>query len=180
MKLRIQRNMWKISASERVTDKPAFWEEFRDNNIIAFGTYGEGDIQHYDNVSDLEKKISELKNTKHSSPTANFCFEFRDEVESGDIVIVYARKTIFGIGYVISGYYYKEDELGKGKGEKEEFGYKDGIPNRRDVKWIVTNSIKDEKLAILSKPQITFFKLNKEQEKTVIKVLKKQQILDRD
>ena len=177
MKLSLRRVIWKISACEDiVNDEPFFWQDFLDNNMIAFGDYGEGDISKYSREG-LKNKLIELGK---SSQTIKFYLEFRDEVELGDIVVVYARETIFGIGYIFGDYYYKRDNLGKTiigpRGGK--YGYKLGIPNRRKVKWIVTDGIPDERLDILKKPQLTFFKLSNEQEEVVIRVLKDNEVLD--
>ena len=78
MVLKVHRDIWKISASEKVTDKPLFLKEFLDNKIAAFGEHGEGDLRNFSSLEDLEKKLTKLKGTEHSFPTAKFYLKFRE------------------------------------------------------------------------------------------------------
>ncbi len=171
MKLKVRRDLWKISASEKVIDTPFFLEDFLNNDIIAFGDYGEGDIRKFKDIEELEGKLTQKKQTKHSFPTAKFYMRFRDDVNIGDIVVIYSRNTIFGVGYIASDYYfYEKDDLGKKY-------YRRGIPNRRKVKWISKQQIEDERLSVLRSPQETFYELDKKQRNIVLKVLEEHDLV---
>ncbi len=170
MRLKIKRDLWKISASEKVKDEPLFLKVFLDNKIAALGEYREGDLRNYSSLEELEKKLTELRGTKHSFHAAKYHIQFRDEAEIGDIIVVYSRNKIFSIGYITSDYFYEQDDLGKNF-------YPLGIPNRRKVKWIFKKQIEDERLAKLSKPQFAFYKLDEKQEDIVLKVLEENNVL---
>ena len=171
MKVNTKREIWKISASEKVTKKPEFVDIFLENNFIASGEYGEGDLTKYDSFERLESKLTELRKTTHSTPTTTYYTNFKDNAEIGDIVLIYSRNTIFGIGYISSEYYYEQDELGKNL-------YSLGIPHRRKVKWIIRDEIEDEKFKILSYPQVTFYKLDEKQKKAVLKILANKSLIE--
>ncbi|MBA7527387.1 hypothetical protein ES705_19563 [subsurface metagenome] len=137
---------------------------FLDNKIVALGEYKEGDLRNFSSSEDLERKLTELRGSKHSFPTAKYLVQFRDEAEIGDIIVVYSRKKIFSIDHITSDYFYEQDDLGK------DF-YPLGIPNRCKVKWILKKQIEDERLATLSKPQFSFYKLDEKHEDIVLKIL---------
>ena len=171
MKLKIIRDFWKISAGEKVIDTPSFLVDFLNNDIIAFGDYKEGDISKFKDIEELEGKLTQFKQTKHSFPTAKFYLRFRDDATIGDIVIIYSRNTIFGVGYITSDYFRENDNLGKKY-------YERGIPNRRNVKWISKQQIEDERLGVLRNPQETFYKLDKKHLDIVLKVLEEHTIIE--
>ena len=184
MKLTLQRRIWKIFAGEHHVDNdPCFLRDFLDNNIIAFGNYGEGNIRKYSSIEELTAKLTELRGID-SHQTARYYWKFKEDVEIGDMVIVYGNKTIFAIGYVRSEYFFKKDKLGKKcrsvEGKRRKPGYKLGIPNRRKVKWVITDKIEDEdgELSKLSSPRFTFSELNEESEEIVIKILEEKKMLD--
>ena len=95
---------------------------------------------------------------------------FRDDADIGDIVIIYSRNTIFGVGYIASDYFYEKDDLGKKY-------YRRGIPNRRKVKWISKQQIEDERLGVLRSPQETFYELDKKQRNIVLNVVEEHDLV---
>ncbi len=74
-------------------------EDFLYNDIIAFGDYREGDLRKFKDIEELEGKLTQLKQTKHSFPTAKYHLRFRDDANIGDIVFL---ERIDFLPYLIS------------------------------------------------------------------------------
>jgi hypothetical protein len=87
------------------------WEEFYDLGIMALGWDKLGDLNNYGSKKAIKERLQELENvtsSKQNDSTANF--EFYQEVNPGDIVIVKkGRSELLGYGVVISDYYYDQE-----------------------------------------------------------------------
>ncbi|MHA1449162.1 MAG: hypothetical protein ACTSP4_07050 [Candidatus Hodarchaeales archaeon] len=145
-------------------EEPPFWKYFKKHGFVAFGDYGEGDLNQYRDYDALFSKLNEIRGI-NSHRTAKWYLLFKDKASKGDSVIVYHRNTIWGVGiFDDDEYYYQNDQLGLGI---EEYTF----PHRRKVKWISTEPVVNEDFSILKYPQQAFFKLNQEQERVIRRII---------
>lgn len=136
---------WKISAGKR----GIFLDLFRNNHIIALGEYLEGDLTQYNNAQAIFDAI--LRMNGHRRPhVSKYCYDFANNLAINDIVVVYNRTAIHMVGKVVSDYYYRSDGLGTPD-------YVDGLPHRRKVEWLLTQSIPG--FHSLGRTRFAFFEL---------------------
>ena len=96
---------WKISPGPYAK----FWEEFREQGIIAIGPNRIRDLRKYDTDKEI---INDLKNLFGERSTFyKQMFQFFHEIKENDFVIAYGSKKILGIGKVSSGYSFSEKYL---------------------------------------------------------------------
>jgi len=93
--------IWKVSPGYN----GEFWETFKQDGCIAidnWGIKGLGDLIRYNSKD-------ELKDAGVSASGAIQLWNFFREIKVGDIIIAYSEKCIWGIGKIISKYYFKND-----------------------------------------------------------------------
>lgn len=93
--------IWKISAGT----KSMFWEEFIENNLIAFGAWDEGDLSKYTDVKVLRDRMQGYSKRRfgHGTTSHNEAWNFR-ELKISDVILLYGNKAIIAIGVVTGPY----------------------------------------------------------------------------
>lgn len=88
------------------------WEEFYEEGVMALGWSELGDLSQYESKVEIEEEFKRLLDTdvrKMNDSAANF--EFLQEMEIGDYVLVKrGRRKLLGLGVVTSDYYHEEEE----------------------------------------------------------------------
>jgi hypothetical protein len=84
------------------------WDDFYNAGIMGLGWDDLGDLDDYSSKEEITQKLQALEGTKSSKKndaTANY--EFRHDIEIGDVIIVKkGRGILLGYGVVLSEYYY--------------------------------------------------------------------------
>jgi len=103
-----------------------FWDYWRENDIITVGWDEEiGDLRDYPSQSAIKEQLSKFDRiSDNPSNSAKACWDFRDEMSEGDLVII-KRGTaeLLGAGVVTSDYRFEADRIEKNR-------------NVRDVRWV--------------------------------------------
>lgn len=89
-------------------DNARKWDEFYQDGVMGLGWDFLGNLEKYENRSDVEKAISEHQNDdKRPTNDSKAVWDFYQEVKSGDIVYAKAGvKRIIGKGVVTGDYYF--------------------------------------------------------------------------
>ncbi len=105
---RLETHYWIMSAGE----KARFWEDFKQNSIIAIGWDYEslGDLSNYSNKQEIKEKLMEYNSTSSNVNNTLALWQFANEMQVGDIVFIKNTQTeILGRGIVKSNYIYDEE-----------------------------------------------------------------------
>ncbi|RKD90433.1 AAA family ATPase [Mangrovibacterium diazotrophicum] len=93
--------------------KSAFWEEFYTHGIIAIGWDQLGNLENYENKSDIVTALQNLSTEENPGSMKNdstACWEFANDLMQGDVIFVKnGVKELIGMG-IIEGDYYFDDE----------------------------------------------------------------------
>lgn len=89
-------------------DDARLWEEFYSSGVMGLGWDFLGDLEQYENRTDVEKVISEHRNDdKRPTNDSKAVWDFYKEIKPGDIVYAKAGvKRIVGRGVVTGDYYF--------------------------------------------------------------------------
>lgn len=102
--------IWKISADK----KSKYWKEFVEGGYAALGEWDEGDLTKYNDKMELVKRVRaySLKRWpdryKEGSTFGYRLRNFYNELDEGDLLVLYGEGSIFAIGKVIGTYWYDE------------------------------------------------------------------------
>jgi 5-methylcytosine-specific restriction protein B len=114
--------IWKISLGERHKEE-AVYESCINTNTIAIGWFNDLDLTYW-NYDKIYSELTTRYNSQNPRNNANSINNFVNEMQEGDIVLVFASTTsIRAIGVVEGPYVWQKDLT-------------DQYPHRRDVKWI--------------------------------------------
>lgn len=99
------------------------WAEFKESNIITI-PFGElGDLRGYTNKEDIKAVLKEcFGNTSKYSKTTLLVWQYVNELQVGDIIIVQEGSKILGRGIIVSDYGFDENR-------------DDNYNHTREVKW---------------------------------------------
>ena len=97
-----ERRAWLYSPGENAEH----WDEFYENNLMAIGWDGLGDLRRYGSVDDIVDALQQNNpGDRVPSNDANACYDFATTMKPGDIVYVKrGRRTVIGYGTVESEY----------------------------------------------------------------------------
>ena len=118
------KKVWLIKPGEDAK----FWDEFREERIIAIGWDDLGDLREYSTKSDILSALLAI-DSEGGNPTNNrlACYQFANEMKSGEFVLAISQQLKFlGFGVIKSDYRFDDS--------RQEFKHV------RRVKWIKTGS----------------------------------------
>ena len=102
------------------------WGDFLEQGVVAIGWDYLGDLKKYSNQAEYEEAmLTRNRDGRRRTNDSHCLYEFTHQMSVGDYVVAKSgRKNIYGVGEVISDYFYAED--------------KDNFRNIRKVKWLKT------------------------------------------
>jgi 5-methylcytosine-specific restriction protein B len=121
-----------------------YWDEFREEGIMAIGGDELGDLMNYKDIKEIAAKLQEEENTTSNKMNDSLClFEVKERISKGDVVIVKKGiQALLGYGVVTSDYYFDD--------EREMY------KNCRKVSWELNGEWKTEfKLVVKTLTDIT-------------------------
>lgn len=152
------RRVWKISAGE----KSKYRDDFIEGGFAALGEWDEGDVNKYaGSKSRLIKRIKHYslkkwpERYKEGSTFGYQLWDFYNELDENDSVVLYGQGVIYAIGKINGAYWYDE----KAHVERQ-------YPHRVPVLWKVAKppikNLSDVLHNCLTKPSNTFHEIKKE------------------
>ena len=150
--------VWKISAGK----KSKYIDDFIEERYAALGEWDEGDVDKY--AGSKTKLINWLKNYslkrwpkkyKKGSTFGYQLWDFYDELDEDDLVVLYGQGSIYAIGKISGAYWYDE----RAHAARQ-------FPHRVPVAWRVANppiqNFSDTLRNCLVKPSNAFHEIKKE------------------
>jgi len=88
-----------------------YWDEFREEGIMAIGGDELGDLMNYKDIKEIAAKLQEEENTTSNKMNDSLClFEVKERISKGDVVIVKKGiHALLGYGVVTSDYYFDDE-----------------------------------------------------------------------
>jgi len=118
---------WRIGTNRGQDGRgESVWDFLKDGNYVAIGWTELGDLSDISHDEAGKEEIRErLEDVGYDSTEGNVYppFKLATEIQEGDLVLALRSLTVLGLGRVVGGYYYKNDDAGP-------------WPHRLPVKWI--------------------------------------------
>jgi 5-methylcytosine-specific restriction protein B len=109
---------WKISPGERAE----YWNEFKKLNCIAIGWSRIGDLRRFNSQEEIKDFMVRDEWEGRLSYTSEQLWWISHEIQAGDKVFAYGGKKILGVGEILEGYDFRQDDVMH-------------FAHRRPVKW---------------------------------------------
>lgn len=105
--------IWKISAGKQ----SRHWRRFVAEDVAAFGAWDEGSFRNYKTRDDLFKKLKSYSLKKWGKSTTSHveAWDFYEEVNIGDLMVLYRKGGVVAIGVVTGDYEYDESKVWDGE-----------------------------------------------------------------
>lgn len=105
------------------------FEKFLERGVVAIGWSALGDLNRFESLEEIIKKLLRTKKPKSARPQAENLFRFSRELRVGNYVITDdPNKKLYAVGEIVGNYTYNP----------EFFDFKeDNFPNIIPVKWII-------------------------------------------
>ncbi len=101
---KINYHIWLIGTGA----KGEFWDEFRDQNIIALGWDDLEDFTTYSTTSEIQSALRIVEPEASNRNRASEVEQFERRIKPGDFVFARYGKNLLGLGIVLSNYLYRE------------------------------------------------------------------------
>ena len=110
---------WKISPGGRAK----YWNEFKELGCIAIGWSETGNLRRFNSQEEIKDFITRDGWEGNLSYTSEQLWWLSHEMKAGDRVFAYGGKKILGVGEILGGYDFRQDDVMH-------------FAHRRPVKWI--------------------------------------------
>jgi hypothetical protein len=98
---------WKISPGERAE----YWNEFKKLNCIAIGWSRIGDLRRFNSQEEIKDFMVRDEWEGRLSYTSEQLWWISHEIQAGDKVFAYGGKKILGVGEILGGYDFRQDDV---------------------------------------------------------------------